>query len=272
LLSQFRSLVFLLVLLPLGLLAQQPPHTPPLQQTEPINNEGIIKLLKSGMTEDLVLNVIQQQPGNYAFGTNDLLTLKEAGVPERVITAMLAKSKGEPVATTSTAGKPMGPGSVTRPLINGTGLFYRNNHEYFELLPEELDWKTSGELKKIVSAGIVRKELNCTIKAPSSRNFLSNPTEIVIVPPTGVTLNSYVLLPLRVDKGRRECNVGPVNKKSGIAEGALPFGVEKIAENQYRMVLPSPLSPGEYGVLSVMPADNTNSGPSKMYTFRILEK
>jgi hypothetical protein len=218
------------------------------------------------MSEDLVLNVIQQQPGNYAFGTTDLLALKEASVPERIIAAMLAKGKGD------AAPKPLGPGTVAaaKPAVKGTGLFYWSKNDYFELLPEELDWKSSGEIKKIVSAGIVKKELGCIIKGASSRNFLSNPTEIVIAPPTGVTLNSYVLLPLRVDKGRRECNVGPVNQKSGIAEGALPFGVEKIGDNQFRMVLTSPLSPGEYGVLSVMPADNSNSGPSKMYTFRIL--
>ena len=45
----------------------------------PMNNEGVVKLVKSGMTEDLILNVIQQQPGSYTFGAEDLVALKDSG-------------------------------------------------------------------------------------------------------------------------------------------------------------------------------------------------
>ena len=32
---------------------------------EPITNEGVIKLVTSGMSEDLIISVLQQQPGAY---------------------------------------------------------------------------------------------------------------------------------------------------------------------------------------------------------------
>jgi hypothetical protein len=241
---------------------------------EPMNNDGIIKLVKSGMTEDLIVNVIQQQPGSYTFGANDLVTLKEASVSEKIISAMLAKGKGD--ASAGTPGGPAGPAgpgkaapnSGTRSSISGPGLYYKKGTEYFELLTEDVEWKTSGGMKNIVSAGIVKKNLNGTVAGASSRNFLTNPMEIVLSPGGGVTVNSYILLPMRPNKGLREFAVGPVNK-SGVAKGAIPFGVERVGENQFRMVLQTPLAPGEYGILAALPSDSS-TGSSKMHTFRIL--
>ena len=46
---------------------------------EPLNNEGIIKLVKAGMSEELIVNVIRQQPGIYLLGATELVALKEAG-------------------------------------------------------------------------------------------------------------------------------------------------------------------------------------------------
>ena len=235
---------------------------------EPMNNDGIIKLVKSGMTEDLIISVIQQQPGTYVFGANDLVALKEASVTEKIIAAMLAKSKGE-AATGAPAGAAKGvsaPGQ--RSSIPGPGLYYKKGNEYFELLTEEVEWKTSGAMKNIVSAGIIKKNLNGALAGTSSRNFLTNPMEIVLAPPSGTTVNSYILLPMKPNKGVREFNVGPVNQKSGVARGALPFGVEKVGENVFRVVLQTPLPPGEYGILTATPDSNTGSG--KMHTFRIM--
>ena len=77
------------------------------------------------------------------------------------------------------------------------------------------------------------------------------------------------MLPMKAAKSAREFNVGPVNKKSGLAKGAIAFGVEKLGEGQFRVVLPTPLGPGEYGILAVVPSDAASTA-GKMYTFRIL--
>jgi hypothetical protein len=237
---------------------------------ETLNNEGIIKLVKSGMTEDLIINVVQQQPGTYSFGANDLVALKEANVSEKIIAAMLDKGKqgaARPVASPVPA-KAGATGAQNSP-PSRSGIYYKKGGEYLELLTEEVEWSTSGAIKSIASAGIVKKDLNGSVAGPSSRNFLTNPMEIVLSPPGGFTLTSYILLPLKPNKGVREFNVGPVNKKSGVAKGAIPFGVEKVGENAYRMVLQTPLAPGEYGILAAMPSDSSTER-SKMHTFRIL--
>ena len=239
---------------------------------EPLNNEGIIKLVKSGMTEELIINVIQTQHGTYNFGASDLVALKDAGVSEKIIGAMLSKGKtdtatGAAAGAAPAAAKPAISGAP-RTSVTGTGLFYKKGAEYFELLTEEVEWKTSGAMKNIASAGIIKKDLNGSVAGPSSRNFLTNPMEIVIAPPGGSGVNSFILLPMKPNNGQREFKVGPVNQKSGVARGAIPFGVEKVGENTFRMVLQTPLGPGEYGILAATPTDST--GTSKMYTFRVL--
>jgi hypothetical protein len=236
---------------------------------EPMNNDGIVRLVKSGMTEDLIISVIQQQPGSYSLGANDLAALKEASVSEKIIAAMLAKSNGDATAGVPAGAAKQSAAPTQRSTISGPGLYYKKGNEYFELLTEEVEWRTSGAMKNIASAGIVKKDLNGALAGPSSRNFLTNPMEIVLAPPSGTAVNAYILLPMQPKNGVREFNVGPVNRKSGVAKGAIPFGVEKVGENLFRMVLPTPLGPGEYGILAATPADSS-SGNSKMYTFRIL--
>jgi hypothetical protein len=237
---------------------------------EMLDNEGVVKLVKAGMSEELIANIIRQQAGSYSMGAEQLVALKEAGVSERLIQAMLEKGRPEAGAAAgkagavATAGQPGGQATIA-----GPGLFYKKDGEFFELLSEQVEWKTTGALKNIASAGIVKKDLRGSVAGPSSRNFLRNPMEIVLAPPPGRTVNSYVLLPMRSKSGEREFNVGPVNKKSGVAKGAIPFGVEKVGENQFRLVLTTPLGPGEYGILGVIP-DDPDGTSSKMYTFRIL--
>jgi hypothetical protein len=182
---------------------------------------------------------------------------------------MLAKQKGT-VVPGAPAGSTLGAATPSqRATISGPGLYYKKGNEYFELLTEDVEWKTGGAMKNIASAGIVKKDLKGAVTGPSSRNFLTNPMEIILFPPSGITVNSYILLPMKPDKGMRQFNVGPLNQKSGVAKGALPFGVEKVGENLFRMVLQTPLSPGDYGILTATPSDSS-AGTTKMHTFRVL--
>src|SRR5882757_4632324 len=117
---------------------------------ETMNNEGIIKLVKSGLTEDLILNVIATQPGSYAFGATDLIALKDASVSEKIINAMLARSKGDPVVTNSGGGgTKAAPAAGSRAVISSKGVYYKKGGEYFELLTEDVEWSSSGAIKNI---------------------------------------------------------------------------------------------------------------------------
>jgi hypothetical protein len=78
------------------------------QQT--LDNDAILKLVKAGLSEDVIVGMVNAQPGKYATTTDNVIALKAAGVSDRVIAAMV--NKGAPavsaapssqVASTSTA-------------------------------------------------------------------------------------------------------------------------------------------------------------------------
>jgi len=58
-----------------------------------LDDATIGKLAKAGVGEQAILAVIEQQPGNYALGSNDVMALKKAGVSERIISAMVARNQ-----------------------------------------------------------------------------------------------------------------------------------------------------------------------------------
>jgi len=69
---------------------------------ESLNNDAIIKLEKAGLGDNLVISTIKTQPGTYSLQPQDLVNLKQAGVSDQVISAMMAKSSA--VANSAPAG------------------------------------------------------------------------------------------------------------------------------------------------------------------------
>jgi len=61
--------------------------------TEPqavLTNDSILKLVKAGMGEDVILSMISSQSGQYSLNTDSLIALKQAGASDRIIAAMVS--------------------------------------------------------------------------------------------------------------------------------------------------------------------------------------
>jgi hypothetical protein len=71
-----------------------------------LTNEDIIKMTKSGLTEDFIINLIQQQPDQLSSGVTALSELKRNGVSENVIAAVVRKAPAP--------SEPLNSGSVVR--------------------------------------------------------------------------------------------------------------------------------------------------------------
>lgn len=56
-----------------------------------LNNDSVVKMVKSGLGESLIVSMVQNQPGKYLLTPDDLVKLKEAGVSEKILTAMANK-------------------------------------------------------------------------------------------------------------------------------------------------------------------------------------
>jgi hypothetical protein len=59
------------------------------QQT--LNNDSVIKMVKMGFPEDMIVNAINRSPGAYDTSANGLTALKNAGVGDKEVAAMVAK-------------------------------------------------------------------------------------------------------------------------------------------------------------------------------------
>jgi hypothetical protein len=71
------------------------------QPSQPLTNDSIVKLVKAGLGEDTIIKMVDTQPGEYSLGVEDIIALKNAGVSEKIIAAMLNKSANGQVRPTS---------------------------------------------------------------------------------------------------------------------------------------------------------------------------
>ena len=234
-----------------------------------LSNQSVIKMVHAGLSEDLVLNVIKQQNSSFTVGSSELVELKTGGVSERIITAMITKTLGPPPAAKPDPAKP-------KPAPTESGVYYKRGDAWVEVLSEEIAWSTSGvvnSMRNVASVGLLKRDVSGSIAQQSSRSMITSPFDLLIVPNSGVDIHSFLLVPLKRVKGRREIEVGPA-KKGEANKHAIPFGVEKVGGNQYKLYFPSPLGPGEYGILplsQIATENGANAAPSgRVFTFRVL--
>ncbi len=231
-----------------------------------LNNESIIKLHKAGLGEDMIVNMVNTQPGQYTVGADDVVALKQAGVSEKVISAMMSKGSA-PAASQFAAPAGAYPNEI--------GIYYKKGEQWEEVLPEVVNWKTGGVLKSIATAGVVKGDVNGRLNGPSSRNSVRTPLEFLIYAPEGVAITEYQLLRLRGQKDGREFRTvtgGVLHVSGGATRDLVPFEGKKAISRTFLVTLPN-LGAGEYGFLSPGSAMSSSASAQlgKMYTFHLLE-
>lgn len=80
---------------------QQPRQQSGAGAEEPLTNAGIVKLVRAKFAEKTIIAVIRSRPARFDLSPDRLVELKRAGVPERVILAMLARGEANAVARQS---------------------------------------------------------------------------------------------------------------------------------------------------------------------------
>src|SRR5271168_2221505 len=59
-----------------------------------LNNDGVIKLVKAGLSDDLIISTINSQPGTYDTSPDGLIALKKANISDAVVAAIVKKASG----------------------------------------------------------------------------------------------------------------------------------------------------------------------------------
>lgn len=238
---------------------------------EALTNESIVKLVKAGLGDELIVNMINTQPGNYRVTPDDILNLKEQGISEKILSAMI--NKGVTPAPNKPGGSEGAVASSNYP--TEVGLYIKKENEWVEIQPEIVNWKTGGVLKSLATAGMVKGDVNGNISGNKSRNRVKTPLEFLIYAPEGVAITEYQLLKLRENKEYREFRTvtgGVFHVKGGATRDLVAFEGSKVAPRTFIVNLLS-LAPGEYGFLppGAFSSAASSSTLGKIYTFSFTE-
>lgn len=264
---------------------------PPLWAQQSMDNASVIKLIKAGLSDDLIITAINSSSGTYNTSADGLIALKKAGASDKVVAAIVVKASGtsatQPASAANTGGStPTTIGdSTASPSANpalpagvdSVGVYYldSSSNTWQEVLAEVVNFKTGGALKHFASVGVVKEDMNGMVGGNRSRTILRFPASFIFYVPEGRAPGEYQLLRLRVNADSREFRAstgGVVHESGGALRDVVDYTPKKIGPRVYQIVLGEEVGKGEYGFL---PPSDTVSGNNiassgKIYTFALV--
>ena len=239
-----------------------------------IDNDAILRMHAAGLSDDLLVQTVELQPGRYTTGPDDLITLKQAGLSDRVISAMQAHGSGLATrggkALRDTNPAPLAAG------IDEIGVYYRDrNGEWQMLRTERVEFRGSNRLKSTLTNGILREDTNGWLDEGKSSLALATGTELLLYTPVGTQADEYDFLRFNEHKNSRDFRVktgGVFHSQTGAGKNELEFQPHKIAPQMYTFTVPRDIEKGEYGVLPPGSANMQGMAHAgKIFTFSIRE-
>lgn len=242
------------------------------QQT--LNNDGVIKMVKAGLSDDVVIAAINgSAPGGFDASTDGLVALKGAGVSDKVVTAIVARAS-TPVTPTPAAAATSG--SALPKGIDEVGVYYKDKSgNWASLMPEVVNFKSGGAMKKFATYGIVKNDVNGHIEGKSAKTQVTLPVVFAVYVPEGTAITEYQLVRLRQQSNSREFRSvtgGVIHESGGAKRDLVPFSPEKIAPRLYQITLIQGTDKGEYGIIPPGSYTSTNmASGGKIYSVSIIE-
>ena len=237
-----------------------------------ITNDTIVKMSKAGLDDTVIVQTIQTQPGAYDTSPDDLIALKDAGVSQRVIAAMQARTAGLAIRS----GKPSVDPAPLAAGVDEIGVYYQDKDGgWIPLKTERVQFKSSGWLKSTVTHDIIKQDQNGHLDGPKSPLALPTGVHLLIYTPVGTQAEEYDLLRFDEHSGSRDFRVktgGVFHSETGSQRNEIEFHPVRIAKDMYTFTIPVDIEKGEYGVL---PPGSSNvpglSNAGKIFTFSIRE-
>jgi hypothetical protein len=259
---QKRFLAGLFLLLSPALIAQQQ-----------LDNAAVVKLVKAGLSDDVIVSTVNASEGLYDTSANGLIALKSAGVSDKVISAIVLKTSGTPPAPAPGA---VQSGSALPPGIDEVGVYYKDKTgAWAALLPEVVNFKSGGILKSFATDGLVKGDINGNVPNAHAKTTVFFPVVLAVYAPEGTAITEYQLLRYRTHESSREFRSrtgGVFHSSGGAARDLVEFQAEKIATRLYQITLDSTLGKGEYGLLPPGSYSSSNmASGGKIYSVSIVE-
>jgi hypothetical protein len=242
-----------------------------------MDNVSIIKLVKAGLSDDLIVNTINASPAAYDTSANGLIALKTAGASDRVVSAIVLKATGGTPSSTASAA-PVGQASVNPDDPNSpheAGIYVYSDTapagSKMNMLEPSIytQAKTGGTFTSAITVGIAKIKTKAVLRGAHANARVSDPQVVFYFyfeeqgaglshasTPFGGTStpNEYTLLKFDIKGDTRETIIAKANvfgASGGTDDKAVtPFTYTKLRPGVYKVTLNGPLQPGEYGFIS----------------------
>lgn len=247
--SAFRTQVLFTSLLLAACLLASASATAPVSAQEVVTNETVIQMVKAGFSESVILAKMRSSQTKFDTRTDALIELKKAGVPEKVMQAIV--SGGAPPASAPAAAAPAaGPApAMAAPAPQGGRrgpIYHVSGGKQVELIG------TSGDIESSRAPFSGRKtELVIAGNKAKYRTADRQPVFLTSAEPADVVL-------VKLDPGKNDRNlrisgssyVGPyagsVSQKGIRSEDRVDFEAERDQRGFTRIRPRAPLAPGEF--------------------------
>lgn len=235
-----------------------------------LDNDAILRMSKAGLDAGLILQTVRTQPGNYATTPDDLIALKQAGVPQTIIAAMLAHNSG--LVDHATAApftvSPLSPG------VDEQGVYRKQPDGHWTLIESELvHYKSGGFLKSTLTNNIVKKDQNGEVSGGQAALVLKPGDELLILAPPNTEPVEYQFLRFHLHSNSREFRTstgGVFTTREGTDRDQVAVKMTRVAPRVFSLIIPLDIGGGEFGVLP--PGNASTPGiafAGKVYTFAI---
>jgi hypothetical protein len=276
-----------------------------------LNNDAIIKLVKAGMSDDLIVTTINAQPGAYDVSPDGLIALKTGGASDKVVSAIVLKASAAPppppaapappptppVAPAPPPTPPTPPVAPAPPVvptppavpvapvppvpavpalppgIDIVGVYDQDQSGAWKpILPEIVTAKLGGFGVGIHDMGA--RSTNGHVAGVKAQTVVTLPITLAVYVPEGRSISEYRLIRFQIKSNER---VFPITSSAATKENdeldknAVGFSSEKIAPRVYQVVLNASLGKGEYGMLPPKPRDPSEGNNWKIYCFSVIE-
>jgi hypothetical protein len=219
----------------------------PLLAEEILTNQDVVKLVSAGLGEEVAIAKVREAPKvDFHLAVDDLLSLRQAGVTERVVAAMLDRAKPVPQEPAAAMVEGLGMDLISVSLKTGDG---------------------TAPLK------IVRGDMSSTGFGPYRNSFVNyaglrarvrtheRRPVLLVKSSSALSGGGYFVAKLDSDTGNGVRSLKVSSFKSGLramfgsdrgamapdSDWVLPFDVVEESPGLWRVTLKQDLEPGEYG-------------------------
>lgn len=221
-------------------------------QSEKLTNQSILDMIELGFSDDIIMTKIKTSEFSFDTSIEALKALKEKGVSDDIIVTIMNMQLHQTNEKTSTE-------------TNKAGIYYNDGDMYVKIYPSVFSGTKTNTLGASFSYGIASSDIRSTINNRESNNVIKSDQPefwFYFSPGNNIDLgnwwffsatspNEFVLVRLDQKKKSRELKTGSVNIYSGTNIGVaerhiIPFAIEVIDENTFKVSPKEPLEDGEY--------------------------